>query len=339
MSPFVLIRVAAAAFGVAALAMLPLTLFSERIGLLDHPNTRKIHRDPTPLVGGLAVYSGVVISLFFGGFIEGHVLLLLAASLVVMALGVIDDRFDLHSSFRLLGQILIATALCAQGVSFRLFGIAALDWAITIAWMVGVINAFNCIDCADGIAGAVALVCFVFFGILASLGGRHFVTQLNVAGAAAVVGFLYYNRPKAHVFLGDTGSTLLGLMLASLSILSVPKSPTPQIPWPAVTLLVPVYDIILVHFRRYRGGITNLRDLLASTGKDHLPHRLFDRGFSAWKAMAVMAGLTAIAGGAGWHLAVGSKVVGSALLVVACMLLWRIERMPCTAPVAPEAGG
>lgn len=312
-------------------ALIPLFAgLSERIGLLDLPNDRKIHDRPIPVVGGLAIYCGVVAALLMGGFLaDRQVKLLLGASLLVLFLGALDDRLDLRSSHRLAAQVVIAIGLCAAGVHFRLFGVEALDWALTIVWIVGAINALNCIDCADGIAGSTALVAFLYFALAAHGFGRYFIAQVGVAGAAAVVAFLAYNRPKARVFLGDTGSTFLGLALASLSILAAPKAPPPPyIPWPALALFVPVYDILLVHVRRYRSGLRSIRHLLASTGKDHLPHRLYDRGFSPAGAMGVVAFLTGVACAAAWLFQHREWAAGAATLGGLIALLCALERLP-----------
>jgi UDP-GlcNAc:undecaprenyl-phosphate/decaprenyl-phosphate GlcNAc-1-phosphate transferase len=322
-----LVRVAAVAFIVTALLIPILVRFAVRLGLMDVPNARKIHHKPVPLVGGLAVYWGVVAALIAGGMMERQVLLVLLASFAVVLLGILDDRLDLRSIHRLAFQVVIAALLCFAGVRFHVFGIEALDWAATILWMVGTINAVNCLDCADGMAGSSAFATFAVFAASALLNGRLFVCQTAIAGAAAVGGFLLYNRPKATVFLGDTGSTFLGLMLASMAILASPKAPMgeTQFPWLTLALFVPAYDITLVHWRRYRAGITNVRDLLASTGKDHLPHRLLARDLTGWGAMGILALLSGLSSLAAWFYNMHHWESGTVFLLSMLSLLWRIE--------------
>jgi UDP-GlcNAc:undecaprenyl-phosphate GlcNAc-1-phosphate transferase len=323
-----IIRVAGVAFTVSALLIPLFAWLSLKIGLIDTPNARKIHDRPIPLVGGLAVCCGVVAALIVGGLLESQVLRVLLASLAVVTLGILDDRLDLRSTYRLIVQIGIAAALCHAGVRFHLCGITAVDWAVTILWIVGTINALNCIDCADGMAGATAMVIFAYFAATAAQNGRHFVTQLALAGAAAVAGFLLFNRPRARVFLGDTGSTFLGLLLASLSLICVPRSTqASQIPWPALALLLPFYDLVLVHARRYRSGLKSIRNLLASTGKDHLPHRLLGAGLGPWGSIYAMVVLAGLPAAAAWFVDMGYRywMLGILCLILWISLMWQLE--------------
>jgi UDP-GlcNAc:undecaprenyl-phosphate GlcNAc-1-phosphate transferase len=321
------------AFAVTAALIPVFARFSRSVGLMDHPSARKIHDRPVPLVGGLAIYIGVVTALLAGGLLGSQIRLFLLASLVVIALGALDDRLDIPSSYRLAVQVVCAGVLCTAGVRFHLTGLGAVDAVVTILWMVGAINAFNCLDCADGIAGTVALAAFGCFAVLGVVYDRHFVSQAAVAGVGAVSAFLLYNRPKARVFLGDTGSTFLGLMAASLAVLCVPRNePSPS--WAAVALVLPFYDIVLVHWRRYRGGLKSVRHLLASTGKDHLPHRLMSRGLGAWGSIRIVAGLSMVAALAAFLLSAEQWLAGSVGLLVFAGFLWRVEGRALPAPRA-----
>jgi UDP-GlcNAc:undecaprenyl-phosphate/decaprenyl-phosphate GlcNAc-1-phosphate transferase len=314
------------AFCFTALLMPFLNWIAIRTGSVDHPNARKIHTRPIPMLGGVAVYVGVIAAVWLRAPTDRALPLMMVASFLVMLLGVLDDRLDLHSRYRLILQLALASGLALCGVRFHCLP-AALDYAVTIVWIVGVINAMNCLDCADGVAGGTSLVVFAGLAGLAAADGRIFVYQTALAGAGAVLGFLVYNAPPARVFLGDAGSTFLGLMAAVLAIKANPHAPGHwQVPVAPFILAVPVLDIAWVHYRRYRAGIRTVRDLLASTGKDHLPHRLMAHGFTGPSCMAMMTYLSVLSAAGVYGLARGLWS-GAALTIAALItFLCHLER-------------
>jgi UDP-GlcNAc:undecaprenyl-phosphate/decaprenyl-phosphate GlcNAc-1-phosphate transferase len=315
------------AFCLTALLMPFLNWVAVRSGAVDHPNARKIHARPIPMLGGVGVYLGVIAALWLRAPKDKALPLMMLASFLVMLLGVIDDRLDLHSRYRLLLHVALASGLSLCGIRFHFFPAAALDHGVTILWIVGVINAMNCLDCADGVAGATCVVVFAALAALAAANGRIFVCQAALAGAGALVGFLVYNAPPARVFLGDSGSTFLGLMAAVLAILANPHAAGHwHLPAAPFVLAVPVFDIAWVHYRRYRAGIRTVRDLLASAGKDHLPHRLMALGFTRPACMAMMTYLSVLAAAGVYGLAHGVWS-GAALTMAALILfLWHLDR-------------
>lgn len=314
------------AFCVTAGVMPFLNRLALRFDFVDRPNARKIHDTPIPVLGGLAVFAGVVVAIYLRGWIDHRIWVMMGAAGLVMLLGVADDRLDLHSRYRLLLQVGIAGGLAALGVRFDFFPGDWLDGALTVLWIVGVVNAMNCIDCADGAAGGTCLVIFVALALVALNNGRDFVFIAALAGAGAMVGFLVFNAPPARVFLGDAGSTFLGLMVAALAVLASRNVPGD---WNAVfaplVLFVPVVDILWVHYRRYRAGIRGLRDLLSSTGKDHLPHRLMARGLSKPASMAVVTLLSALAAAGACLMAKGLWMPAATCLVILVAFLFHLE--------------
>lgn len=314
------------AFCLAVLTMPLLNRFAVHAGFVDVPNARKIHSRPIPVLGGLGVYAGVIATLAVRGEMDARVMLMMFASFLVMLLGIVDDRLDLHSRYRLIMQVLLAGGLSLAGVRFHIVPVAAIDHLITILWIVGVINAMNCLDCADGAAGGTCAVVFAALALIAGANGRLFVSQAALAGAGAVIGFLVFNVPPARVFLGDAGSTFLGLMVAVLSILAQPPPSTGwHFPVAPFILIVPVLDIIWVHTRRYQSGIRSLRDLLSSTGKDHLPHRLMVRGLSKGACMAVLVFLSALAALAVYSVILGLWIVALMSVIALAAFLWHVE--------------
>lgn len=315
------------AFCFVVLLMPFLNRLAVKTGFVDHPSSRKIHARPIPLLGGIAVYAGVILVLLLRGSVDKSVMLMMLASFLVMLLGLADDRFDLHSRYRLMLHVAVAAGLSLSGVRFHFFPIEALNHVATVLWIVGVINAMNCLDCADGSAGGTCVVVFGTLAALAIANERFFVAQAALAGMGAVIGFLLFNAPPARVFLGDTGSTFLGLMAAVLAI-QAERAPAGYWHLPAApfVLSVPVFDILWVHYRRYQAGIHSIRDLLASTGKDHLPHRLMALGFSKLACTAMVAYLSALAAAGVYGLAHGVWMGAAMAIVALVVFLWHLER-------------
>ena len=330
---------------VLALGLTPLAWMAAfRLGVVDDPDHRKIHRRPTALLGGVAVFLAIAAPvLWLSGVTPGTLALFLGASLFLLV-GLIDDVWSVG-----------APKLAAEfGIAFLVvFGTGQtlhLPWAwagaaLTILWIVGVANAFNCLDCADGVSSSTGLVAAAAFLVLATMTHQRFEAMFAAVIVGATLGFLAYNFPPAQIFLGDAGSLALGYLVA---ILAVRVSPgvlsTPALAAKAVVLAIPIYDIIRVHVVRFANGERTLAGLLTSTGKDHLPHRLLDAGLSPRSVALVIAVASAATGSAGVMLATVHSVLGAVLIgvtvILAVVLLERewgqIVRRP--APLASASG-
>ena len=244
-----------------------------RTGTVDKPSTRKIHINPVPLLGGLAIYVAfIVVLLFFGDreYVNQVVGILVGASLMSF-MGVVDDRWGLGSYVKLAGQLLAASILVYSGVRVSIFGYW-LDVAVTLIWVVGITNAMNLLDNMDGLSGGIAMIAATYFTLLAAMSDQYLVGALAAALAGACAGFLYYNWNPAHVFMGDAGSLFLGFMLAAVAIKLRFPSNSVTITWmiPLLVLAVPIFDTTLVFVSRLRRG----KNPLTTPGKDHLSHRL-----------------------------------------------------------------
>lgn len=301
-----------------------------RTNHVDDPGHRKIHVEPIPLAGGLAVATGLFVPvllscfLLFGGSladslsnalgldsesldalrygIEKRALQLgtiLFGAFGMLFLGWWDDRYELKAAPKFLGQLAIAGLVAAAGVRVTLFVHNPLfGFVITVLWILTLINALNFMDNMNGLCGGLGLVGAWFLGMSAAIHGQYLVAALAALSVGALLGFLPYNFPKASVFLGDAGSHLVGYLLAVLAIL--PSFYTPEHPntlavlVPLVILAVPLGDLVCVVIIHYR-----LEKPFWIGDNNHLSHRLVRRGLSKPTAVLViwlLAGLAGIVG-------------------------------------------
>src|SRR5687768_11287579 len=250
-------------FGLAlgvAVAVTPLVrLAARRLGVLDAPSARKIHANPVPLLGGVAIYVGVVASLLFLGqftYVQEVAVILAGATLMSM-LGVWDDKWGIRPVIKLLGQVAAASLLFFGGVSVQFLRNDWLNYLVTVLWVVMITNALNLMDNMDGLAGGIAAVASVFFFLIATLTNQYLVAPLAAVLVGACVGFLYYNFRPGAIFMGDAGSLFLGFMLAAVGIkLRFPDN-YDIVTWmvPVLVLGVPLFDTVLVTLSRIRRGI------------------------------------------------------------------------------------
>jgi UDP-GlcNAc:undecaprenyl-phosphate GlcNAc-1-phosphate transferase len=285
-------------------------LLAKRAGAYDHPDdNRKFHKQPTPLWGGLVVYLAVAMALaavVFGSFdtsaelVDLSVILLLAAGIVCIS-GAIDDHWCLSPKVKLLLQVCSVLPVVTLGHSVdRIVAFnypIELGWfaiPLTVAWLVGCINALNLLDGMDGLASTVGLVTATMMTIIAISLGNYHVAVISMALAAALAGFLFYNLPPASIFLGDSGSMVIGLMVGVLAIQTGLKtSATLSIAVPAVIMSLPLFDTVLAVVRR---KLTGRR--LDVGDRKHIHHRLMDRGFNQWQTLCVIGCLCLITGSA-----------------------------------------
>ncbi len=258
-----------------------------RVGVVDAPNVRKIHSAPVPLLGGAAIYVGFTLALILLGdrfYVRELVAILLGATLVSL-FGLADDRWGMHAYLKLGGQLLAGLILILGGTRVQLFH-GSWEWAnyaLTLLWVAGITNAFNLLDNMDGLSGGVATVAAAFFLLLAAMSGQFLVGALAAALIGACIGFLRYNLNPATIFMGDTGALFIGFLLAALAIKLRFPANVPWVTWlvPVCVLALPIFDTSLVSFSRLRRG----KNPLTTPGKDHLSHRLVERGMTRREAV------------------------------------------------------
>jgi UDP-N-acetylmuramyl pentapeptide phosphotransferase/UDP-N-acetylglucosamine-1-phosphate transferase len=282
-----------------------------RFGIMDLPDERRPHKHPTARGGGLAVILGVTVAclaaLVFpgdvrsGGFNLHWWLGFAPAALVLLAVGLVDDIRGLKPWHKLAGQIIAAVLVCLSGTRFgKLFGFTLppiLDDFLVVLWIVAVINAFNLIDGLDGLASGLAIISATGLCGVLILGHIAGAVVVLAALAGACLAFLRYNFHPATIFLGDTGSMFIGLVLGVVSLQSFTKNTfVLSLAIPMLVLGVPIYDALLAIWRRSVRRLVNgleppgvaTRIGIMQADMDHLHHRLLKSGLSARRVTTML---------------------------------------------------
>jgi len=244
---------------------------AERIGALDHPGERRVHGKITARLGGLAIIFGFGFPLLLlaanshaAELVSKNISYLcavLAAGSLVVGLGVYDDVVGADAPRKFAAQFAAAIILVSFGFRFDSISLAGLNFHLgflgtiaSIIWIVGVINAMNFIDGIDSLATVVALTIAIAFAVIGFLRRDAFSTVMMTALAGSLIGFYPWNKPPAKIFMGDTGSLFIGLLLAAISIAKPSKSPVAIIVGgPMLALAVPVLDTLIVMKQRLNG--------------------------------------------------------------------------------------
>jgi UDP-GlcNAc:undecaprenyl-phosphate GlcNAc-1-phosphate transferase len=279
-----------AAFAVALvtslLAMPVLRRFALAQGLADSPSERKAHPEPIALLGGIGIYAASGLALWLLVPTAARILKgVFLAGLVILVIGLQDDVAGMDPWLKLVGQATAALVLVGFGIGSTLTKVAVIDAALTVVWIVVVVNAMNLSDNMDGLAAGLAFVACAGYFALAVSSDQYLVATLSVVLGGGTLGFLAFNYPPAKIFMGDAGSHLLGFLLAVMGLLlRFPDVPKPVgLAVPAVVLAVPLLDTALVTVSRIRRGVPVTRG-----GTDHASHRLVVWGLDRRGAITVL---------------------------------------------------
>jgi UDP-GlcNAc:undecaprenyl-phosphate/decaprenyl-phosphate GlcNAc-1-phosphate transferase len=311
------------ALGASAIATPGAIAIARRTAFYDHPTGYKRHVAPTPYLGGMAVIVGLLGGSWAVGTELGDLWVILAAALVLLVVGTLDDRVGLNIAPRLAMELAVAALLFDAGLGWSVFGSEAANLLLTFVFVLGVVNAYNLMDNLDGAASTVALVSAGAVALYAAAHGDPALGALAMALAGACAGFLPYNlaSPRARIFLGDGGSMAIGVTLAALlmSLPDVGGFGWELIPVMVVMVGLPAFDTALVTVSRRRRGV-----MVLSGACDHLTHRLFERlGSRRLVALALAIGQAALSALAIAlvSLSPGAAAGGAAALLVAAMAL------------------
>ena len=269
-----------------------------KIKAVDEPSERKVHSEPMPRLGGLAIFLGFWLTVYMTTEMTGELYGLLAGGLLITLVGVIDDVRGVTAKQKLAVQIIAACVVMYAGahiefITHPLDNVVSLgywSYPLTLLWIIGITNAVNLIDGLDGLAAGVSAIAAVTLGIIAYIETSSQVAVVAFILAASVFGFLKYNIHPAQIFMGDTGSLFLGFNLAVLAIIGLTKSATViSLFLPIVILGIPIIDTLFAIVRRYFGGKP-----IFSADKEHLHHRLLDLGLSHQHTVLAMYGVSIV---------------------------------------------
>jgi UDP-GlcNAc:undecaprenyl-phosphate GlcNAc-1-phosphate transferase len=268
--------------GVFLVPISQLAAFS--VNAVDWPDRRRIHDTPTPRLGGIAIFVGIVASLGANGILDPLILKLMVCTGGLFAVSLLDDIRGVSARLRLFVQIVLSIYLVQHGLILNLMPHHVLwgrlgDAALTVIWMVGITNAFNFFDGMDGLAAGLALLISGFLGAIAFNSHQPQLGWVSVAIMGATLGFLPFNwraKKSAEVFMGDCGSTILGFILAGIAVHGewAVGHPVLNITPPFLIFVVLIYDMIHTTASRiFRGDVRSFHEWIDYTGRDHLHHR------------------------------------------------------------------
>lgn len=297
------------ALGVAFLisfAATPMVIsLAHKVNAIDVPkDARRVHKKPTPLIGGLAIFYGFIVSVLCFATLDRETMGILIGCVIIVTVGVIDDITDMKAIIKLLCQIIAAAVVVYSGVRIEHFANPLSQWvgppyivlnfwlsvAITIIWIVAVCNAVNLIDGLDGLAVGVSSIASLCMLALTIISNNLNVAIITAAVAGAGFGFLPYNFNPAKIFMGDTGALFLGFILACISVQGFLKlSAIITFAVPILVLGLPIFDMTFAILRRVMTGRSPM-----SPDRGHLHHRLLDMGFSQKQAVAILYTLTMV---------------------------------------------
>jgi UDP-GlcNAc:undecaprenyl-phosphate GlcNAc-1-phosphate transferase len=302
------IRTEVIAFAIALAASLGLTVpirhLALRFGMVDKPGPRKVHLNPIPLLGGIAIYLGFVLAILLSRHQvpQQQIVGILAGATLLAIVGFLDDGGLLHHQVKLfVGMPIAAFFLIASGIRAQLFsqffpGLlgVVLDCILTVGWVVGITASFSILDHMDGLCAGIAAVAAGFFTISAMMNGQVLVSTLGAATLGAALGFLRWNFNPAKIFMGDGGAMFLGFLMATLGLKVRPDGTQFPLTWlvPILILAVPIFDTTLVSISRARRGLLPF----TSPGKDHTAHRLSNLGMGHRGAVLAMYGWAIVCG-------------------------------------------
>ncbi|WP_449277596.1 MraY family glycosyltransferase [Leucobacter sp. GX24907] len=324
MTPFLIVAVTAAA--VTAAASWAVLRLSRRYGLAPEVRARDVHRAPTPRLGGVAMFVGLLVAFVVGALQPafqgvydrpGQVWAMIGACTLIAIVGVLDDLLDLDWMIKLAAQLAAAGLLAWQGVQILslpfgdalIVGSPTVNFVLTVFLMGLVMNAVNFVDGLDGLVAGVAIIAnavfFIYIWLLTAQMGRD--DAMTFAGLIAVVivgvcvGFLPFNWHRARMFMGDSGALLVGLLMATSTVTVTgqlnPASLDPKlvlasyipIILPVAVLIMPLADFTLAVLRRLRAGMSPF-----AADRKHLHHRLLDMGHSQLQAVLIFYLWTAV---------------------------------------------
>ena len=311
--------------------------FAFKIGAIDIPkDNRRMHKKPTPRIGGLAIIFGFTVATLCFAQPSRQLYGTLAGAAIIAVMGVIDDCKNLPAKLKFVIQIIAALVVVFAGdIKIDVFTNPNFlsdnpywvlpEWlsvTLTVIWIVFITNAVNFIDGLDGLAAGVSAIMSISLVFISIRVGEYSIAILGIALIGSCFGFLPFNFNPAKIFMGDTGSTFLGFMLATLSIQGVFKSyAVISFAVPLLILGLPLFDALFAMIRRILRGQSPM-----TADRGHLHHRLVDMGFSQKQTVFILYAISGVLGITAVLLA-ESGVLRALLLVICVLILLLIGSM------------
>ncbi len=314
--------------------------FACKVGAIDVPkDARRMHKVPIPRMGGLAIFLGFIISVLLFCPVDEQMKGILLGSVIIVVMGIIDDITPLRAGLKFIVQILAALIPVYYGVQItcisnpNLFSdqpywnFGWLSIPITVLWIVGLTNAVNLIDGLDGLAIGVSSIGALTMLVIAILVAEPQVALVMAALVGACIGFMPYNMNPAKIFMGDTGSTFLGYILACITIQGLFKFyAVISFMVPFLILGLPIFDTMFAIIRRVSHGQNPM-----APDRSHVHHRLIDMGLNQKQAVAVLYVISAILGLSAVVLATDGEIRALLCLIsliVVCLVAARVIVIP-----------
>src|SRR5699024_9319093 len=284
----------------AFLVTYPVNKLAIKVGAVDLPNHRKIHKEVTPRLGGLAIFIGAFLGALYLQPHHEHLPEILLGGIVIILTGALDDRFSLRPVAKLTGQLVAASFLVSSGliierITLPFLGVVDLGFfsvLITVLWVVGITNAINLIDGLDGLATGVTTIAFSSMFVMALIDEQLMAAYLCIVLIGSNLGFLYHNFHPAKIYMGDTGSNFLGYMIAVVSMLGLFKNIALfSFIIPVIVLAVPIFDTVFAIVRR----AYNKESIMMPDNK-HIHYQLIAKGYSHRKTVLIIYTFSAIFG-------------------------------------------
>ena len=303
--------------------------FAYKVGAIDVPkDNRRMHKKPIPRLGGLAIFMGFMVAILLFGQITKQMQGILLGAVIIVVLGVVDDITPLPAKLKFVVQILAALIPVSHGVVIQalsnpnLFSDSAywvlgpLGIPVTVLWIVAITNSVNLIDGLDGLANGVSAISATTMLVIALLVSESQVAITMAALVGACVGFMPYNMNPAKMFMGDTGATFLGFILATMSIQGLFKFyALISFVVPFLILGLPIFDTTFAFVRRIANGQSPMQ-----ADRSHIHHRLIDMGLNQKQAVATLYVISAILGLSAVVLTTSGEVKAMMLFVALCVV-------------------
>lgn len=272
---------------------------SYKLKAIDYPKSRGLNKEPMPRMGGLAIFFGfiitvILISFFVDDFKSRQFYGFILGGIIIVILGIFDDIYELSAKVKFIFQLLVAIIVVYSGTKIDVIMwpfwqyLKPFNSIITIIWILGLINAVNLIDGVDGLAAGVSSIASLCLMVLCIISGSGLAVVITAILAGSCLGFLPRNFSPAEIYMGDTGSTFLGYVLAVTSCIGVYKSyAVLSIIISILAIALPIFDTIFAMIRRALSGKP-----LMSADRGHLHHRLIDSGYSHKQAVIMLYGIS-----------------------------------------------